>query len=59
MIDFALFESLLKCDTVEQLHAQTTLITQQLGFQNLFYGVEVNPALIPPCKFFINGYPDE
>lgn len=57
MIDFALFESLLKCDTVEQLHAQTTLITQQLGFQNFLYGAQLNPALTPPFEFILNGFP--
>ncbi|MDO8412308.1 MAG: autoinducer binding domain-containing protein [Gallionellaceae bacterium] len=59
MIDFALFESLLKCDTVEQLHAQTTLITQQMGFQHFIYGAELNNALTPPYKFILSGYPEE
>jgi DNA-binding CsgD family transcriptional regulator len=59
MSDLDLFESLLSCGTVEALHATTTSIAGQLGFDHFIYGVQVNTSLTRPYQFILNGYPKE
>lgn len=59
MTDLALFESLLNCATVEDLHAKTVAITKNFGFDHFLYGVQVNTSLTRPYQFILNGYPEE
>ncbi|MCL5668877.1 MAG: LuxR family transcriptional regulator [Gammaproteobacteria bacterium] len=59
MTDLELFESLLNCGTVEELHATITTITRQMGFEHFLYGVQVNTSLTRPYQFIFNGYPKE
>ena len=56
MIDLDLFESLLSCSTVEELHATTTAISKQMGFEHFLYGVQVNTSLVQPYQFILSGY---
>ncbi len=56
MIDLELFESLLSCSAVEELHATTTAISKQMGFEYFLYGVQVNISLTRPYRFILNGY---
>ena len=59
MIDLDLFESLLSCSTVEELHATTTAISKQMGFEYFLYGVQVNTSLTRPYQFILSGYPKQ
>lgn len=59
MTDLDLFESLLSCATIEDLHATTVKITKQMGFEHFLYGVQVNTSLTRPYQFILNGYPEE
>ncbi len=59
MIDLDLFESLLSCSTVEELHATTTAISKQMGFEYFLYGVQVNTSLTRPYQFALSGYPQK
>ena len=54
-----LFQSLLNCDTVEELHATTTTIIKQMGFEHFLYAVRVNVSLTRPYHFLFSGYPKE
>ena len=56
MIDLDPFESLQSCSTVEELHATTTAISKQLGFEYFLYGVQINTSLTRPYQFILNGY---
>lgn len=57
--DLELFESLLGCQSVEELHATTARIAKRLGFEHFIYGVNVNVSLTRPYQFFLSGYPKE
>ena len=57
MTDLDLFESLLSCATVEDLHATTVEITKQMGFEHFLYAVRVNTSLTRPYQFVFSGYP--
>lgn len=57
MTDLDLFESLLNCSTVEELHTTATAITRQMGFEHFLYGVQVNTSLTRPYQFALSGYP--
>ena len=59
MSDLDLFEPLLNCGTVEELHTTTASIAGQLGFDHFIYGVQVNTSLTRPYQFILNGYPKE
>jgi DNA-binding CsgD family transcriptional regulator len=59
MTDISLFESLLNCQTVEELHANTTAIANQMGFEHFLYGVQVNTSLTRPYRFILSCYPEE
>jgi len=54
-----LFESLLACQSIEELHATTASIARRLGFEHFVYGVNVNTSLTRPYQFFLSGYPKE
>lgn len=56
MTDLDSFESLLRCSTVEELHATATTISKQMGFEHFLYGVQVNTSLTRPYRFILNGY---
>lgn len=58
MNDLDLFESLLNCDTVEELHTVTTAIIGQMGFEHFLYGVQVNTSLTRPYRFILSCYPE-
>lgn len=58
MTDLDLFESLLNCSTVEDLHASAGNITRDFGFDHFLYGVQVNTSLTRPYQFILNGFPD-
>ncbi len=58
MTDLALFESLLECKTVSDLHAKTGAITQILGFDHFIYGVQANTPVGEPYQFVLSGYPE-
>lgn len=57
--DLELFESLLGCESIEELHATTARIAKCLGFEHFVYGVNVNVSLTRPYQFFLSGYPKE
>ncbi len=59
MTDLDLFESLLACQSIEELHATTARIAKRLGFEHFIYGVNVNTSLTRPYQFFLSGYPKE
>jgi LuxR family transcriptional activator of bioluminescence operon/LuxR family quorum-sensing transcriptional regulator LasR len=59
MTDLDLFESLLGCQSIEELHATTARIAKHLGFEHFVYGVNVNVSLTRPYQFFLSGYPKE
>lgn len=59
MIDLDLLESLLSCESIEELHANTARIAKLLGFEHFIYGVNVNVSLTRPYQFFLSGYPKE
>ncbi len=59
MTDLDLFESLLNCATVEDLHATTVTITKRMGFEHFLYAVRVNTSLTRPYQFVFSGYPRE
>jgi hypothetical protein len=58
-IDLDLLESLLGCQSVEELHATTARIAKQLGFEHFLYAVRVNLSLTRPYEFVLSGYPKE
>jgi len=57
--DLDLFESLLGCQSVEELHAATARIAKRLGFEHFLYAVRVNLSLTRPYQFVLSGYPKE
>lgn len=59
MSNLTLFESLLTCNTVEELHASATAIARKLGFEHFLYGVQVNTSLTRPYRFILSCYPEE
>jgi len=59
MTDLALFESLLSCNTVEELHAKTSAITQRMGFEHFLYGMQLQTKSGPPWQFILSGYPED
>lgn len=59
MTDMDLFEPLLSCATVEDLHATTATIARQMGFEHFLYAVRVNTSLTRPYQFVFSGYPKE
>jgi len=59
MTDLALFESLLSCNTVSELHTRVGVITKQMGFEHFVYGFQINRPSAEPYQFIISGYPDE
>jgi DNA-binding CsgD family transcriptional regulator len=59
MNNLDLFESLLICNTVEELHTSTTAIARQMGFEHFLYGVQVNTSLTRPYRFILSCYPEE
>lgn len=58
MANLDVFESLLNCATVEELHATTSTITKDYGFDHFLYGVQINTSLTRPYQFILNGFPD-
>ena len=58
MNNLNLFESLLNCNTVEELHTSTTAIARQMGFEHFLYGVQVNTSLTRPYRFILSCYPE-
>ena len=56
-IDLDLLESLSDCQSVEELHAATARIVNQLGFEHFLYAVRVNLSLTRPYEFVLSGYP--
>ena len=58
MTNLNLFESLLNCNTVEELHRDTTAIVGQMGFEHFLYGVQVNTSLTRPYRFILSCYPE-
>jgi LuxR family transcriptional activator of bioluminescence operon len=58
MNNLSLFESLLNCNTVEELHTSTTAIARQMGFEHFLYGVQVNTSLTRPYRFILSCYPE-
>ena len=58
MTDLNLFESLLNCNTVEELHTNATAIASQMGFEHFLYGVQVNTSLTRPYRFILSCYPE-
>ena len=59
MTDLSLFESLLNCSTVEELHTIAATISRQMGFEHFLYGVQVNTSLTRPYQFILSGYPKQ
>jgi len=59
MNDLELFESLLTCETVEELHDTAKRISEQMGFEHFLYGVYVYTSLTRPYLFVLSGYPKE
>jgi DNA-binding CsgD family transcriptional regulator len=59
MNNLDLFETLLNCKTVEELHASATAIVRELGFEHFLYGVQVNTSLTRPYRFILSCYPEE
>ncbi|MBI4005529.1 MAG: LuxR family transcriptional regulator [Gammaproteobacteria bacterium] len=53
------FESLLKCDTLEELRITVSHIVNEMGFEHFIYGVQVNTSLTNPYRFILSGYPKE
>lgn len=58
MSNLTLFESLLNCGTVEELHSNATGIARQMGFEHFLYGVQVNTSLTRPYRFILSCYPE-
>ncbi len=58
MSNLSLFESLLDCGTVEELHSNATAIARQMGFEHFLYGVQVNTSLTRPYRFILSCYPE-
>lgn len=59
MTELDMFESLLNCQSVEELHAATVRIVKQMGYEYFLYGVRVNVSLTHPYQFIFSGYPKE
>ncbi len=59
MGNLSLFESLLNCGTVEELHGNATSIARQMGFEHFLYGVQVNTSLTRPYRFILSCYPED
>ena len=58
MTDINLFESLLTCSSVEELHDSAKAIAQAMGFEHFLYGVQVNTSLTRPYRFILSCYPE-
>jgi DNA-binding CsgD family transcriptional regulator len=58
MSNLSLFEPLLDCGTVEELHSDATAIARQMGFEHFLYGVQVNTSLTRPYRFILSCYPE-
>ncbi len=58
MSNLSLFESLLHCGTVEELHTNTIGIAHEMGFEHFLYGVQVNTSLTRPYRFILSCYPE-
>jgi LuxR family transcriptional activator of bioluminescence operon len=58
MSNLSIFESLLNCGTVEELHSNATAIARQMGFEHFLYGVQVNTSLTRPYRFILSCYPE-
>ena len=58
MNNLNLFESLLNCNTVEELHTSATAIAREMGFEHFLYGVQVNTSLTRPYRFILSCYPE-
>jgi DNA-binding CsgD family transcriptional regulator len=58
MSNLSLFESLLVCGTVEELHSNATAIAREMGFEHFLYGVQVNTSLTRPYRFILSCYPE-
>ena len=58
MNNLNMFESLLNCKTVEELHSSTTAIAREMGFEHFLYGVQVNTSLTRPYRFILSCYPE-
>ena len=59
MNNLDLFETLLDCSTVEELHTSATAIAREMGFERFLYGVQVNTSLTRPYRFILSCYPEE
>lgn len=59
MAELELFDSLLNCTTVEDLHAATVKIAKGMGFEYFLYGVRVNTSLVRPYQFIFSCYPKD
>jgi len=59
MMNLDKFESLLNCQSVEELHATTAGIVRQMGYEHFLYGVRVNVSLTRPYQFIFSGYPKQ
>lgn len=59
MDNLTLFESLLNCNSVDELHSTTTTIARAMGFEHFLYGVQVNTSLTRPYRFILSCYPEE
>jgi LuxR family transcriptional activator of bioluminescence operon len=58
MSNLSVFESLLVCGTVEELHSSATAIAREMGFEHFLYGVQVNTSLTRPYRFILSCYPE-
>jgi LuxR family transcriptional activator of bioluminescence operon len=58
MSNLSLFESLLVCGTVEELHGNAAAIAREMGFEHFLYGVQVNTSLTRPYRFILSCYPE-
>ena len=59
MTDLDLLESLLSCNTIDDLHFTTSKIIRQMGYEHFIYGVRVITSLAHPYQFIFSGYPKE
>lgn len=57
MTDLDLFESLLTCNTVEELHGAGSRLVETMGFEHFLYGVHIRTSLTRPYQFIISGFP--
>lgn len=59
MHNLNLIESLMNCNSVEELHTTATTVTREMGFEHFLYGVQVNTSLTRPYRFILSCYPEE